>query len=292
MTCEEVRLALGAHALGALEPDEAEEIDTHLATCEACGAELLDLEGVAGFLGKVSEADVALVASPPRQVLDRLLLDRLQRDRARRHRRGRLLIAVAASAAVLVVGGTVWTVTQQNGGTQSAASAPMADNPQREVAPSVASKDRSAEDEASSSGETDSSVEAESSVKAKRALPSPTPTPSRSEAPSLLRTVEGEEFAGADEAAGYRATVSASPAGGGTDLLVRIDGVPVGTTLRLLVVGADGQRERTQSWTISRKTYEDKAVFPRSTRIPMESIVRFEVVDATGETLVTVPARK
>ncbi|MFI7452115.1 zf-HC2 domain-containing protein [Nonomuraea sp. NPDC049714] len=288
MTCEEVRLALGAHALGALEPEEAEEIDAHLATCEECGAELLDLEGVAGFLGKVSEADVALVASPPRQVLDRLLLDRVLRDRARRHRRGRLLIAVAASAAVMVVGGTVWTVTQQNGGEQGAASAPVADSPQREAAPYVASEDRSAEDDASASDEADASVEA------KRALPSasPKPTPSRSEAPSLLRTVEGEEFAGADEAAGYRATVSASPAGGGTDLLVRIDGVPVGTTLRLLVVGADGQRERTQSWTISRKTYEDKAVFPRSTRIPMESIVRFEVVDATGRTLVTVPVRK
>jgi hypothetical protein len=86
--------------------------------------------------------------------------------------------------------------------------------------------------------------------------------------------------------------VSASPAGDGTNLLVRITGIPVGTTCRLLVVGADGERERTQSWTISRKTYEDKAVFPRETRIPMESIVRFEVVDATGRTLVTVPVRK
>jgi hypothetical protein len=104
--------------------------------------------------------------------------------------------------------------------------------------------------------------------------------------------VEGEEFAGVDEATGHRATVTASPAGGGTDLLVRITGIPVGTTCRLLVVGADGERERTQSWTISRKTYEDKAVFPRETRIPMESIVRFEVVDANGRTLVTVPVRK
>jgi hypothetical protein len=273
MTCEEVRLALGAHALGALDPEEAEEIDTHLATCEACGAELLDLEGVAGFLGKVSEADVALVASPPRRVLDRLL-----QDRARRHRRGRLLVAVAASAAVLVVGGTVWTVAQQQGSGQTAASAPVADSPQEEVAPYVASED----------GRSEASDASESSVEARRA----SPTPSMSRAPSLLKTVEGEEFAGADEATGHRATVSASPAGDGTDLLIRITGIPVGMTCRLLVVGADGERERTQSWTISRKTYEDKAVFPRETRIPMESIVRFEVVDATGRTLVTVPVRK
>jgi anti-sigma factor RsiW len=278
MTCEEVRLALGAHALGALEPEEAEEIDTHLATCEACGAELLDLEGVAGFLGKVSEADVALVASPPRRVLDRLL-----QDRARRHRRGRLLVAVAASAAVLVVGGTVWTVTQQQGGEPTAASAPVADSPREEVAPYAVP-------ESGRNDGNDASDASESAVEDRMARSTPAPSPSR--APSLLKTVEGEEFAGADEATGHRATVSASPAGDGTNLLVRITGIPVGTTCRLLVVGADGERERTQSWTISRKTYEDKAVFPRETRIPMESIVRFEVVDATGRTLVKVPVRK
>lgn len=279
MTCEEIRLALGAHALGALEPEEAEEIDTHLATCEECGAELLDLEGVAGFLGKVSEADVALVASPPRQVLDRLL-----RDRARRHRRGRLLVAVAASAAVLVVGGTVWNVAQQQGPGETAASAPVADSPLRENAPYAAS------DSARSDGNEASEASDASEPAAEERMARPTPNPSR--APSLLKTVEGEEFAGADEAAGYRATVSASPVSGGTNLLVRIAGIPVGTTCRLLVVGAAGERERTQSWTIDRKTYEDKAVFPRETRIPMASIVRFEVVDATGKTLVRVPVRK
>ncbi|MDA0638840.1 zf-HC2 domain-containing protein, partial [Nonomuraea sp. MCN248] len=72
MTCEEVRQALGAHALGALDPHEAEEVDLHLATCEECGDELAELAGVAGFLGKVSERDVVLVASPPKRVLERL----------------------------------------------------------------------------------------------------------------------------------------------------------------------------------------------------------------------------
>lgn len=64
MSCEEVRLSLGAHALGALDPDEATEVDTHLATCEVCGAELVELAGVTAFLAKVSERDVELVASP------------------------------------------------------------------------------------------------------------------------------------------------------------------------------------------------------------------------------------
>ncbi|WP_336208750.1 anti-sigma factor family protein [Nonomuraea sp. LPB2021202275-12-8] len=273
MTCEEVRLALGAHALGALEPDEAEEIDTHLATCEACGAELLELEGVAGFLGKVSERDVALVASPPRQVLDRLL-----NDRARRHRRGRLMLAVAASAAVLVVGGTVWSVVQQPAGDHASVSAPAADSPE-EVAPYLAPDD-------------DARAESEASRPPDRSerQARQTPRPSRSEAASLLKTDEGGEFSGAD--GDRQATVTASPAGGGTDLLVRVTGVPLGTTCRLLVVGANGESERTQSWTVSRETYEDKVAFPRETGIAMADIVRFEVVDATGRTLVTVPVRK
>jgi hypothetical protein len=166
----------------------------------------------------------------------------------------------------------------------------VADSPLRENAPYVASdsarSDGSARSDVSNGNEARDASESAAEERSAR----PTPTPSR--APSLLKTVEGEEFAGADEAAGYRATVSARPVNGGSKLVVRIAGLPVGTSCRVLVGGAAGERERTQSWTIDRKTYEDKAVFPRETRIPMASIVRFEVVDATGKTLVTVPVRK
>ncbi|WP_219464731.1 anti-sigma factor family protein, partial [Nonomuraea rhizosphaerae] len=135
MTCEEVRLALGAHALGALDSDEAMEIDTHLATCEVCGAELLDLEGVASFLGKVSERDVELVTSPPRAVLDRLL-----NARAKRHRRGRALLAVAASVAVMALGGTVWTLSTQANNAEQTAAAPAAASPTSQVPREAESK--------------------------------------------------------------------------------------------------------------------------------------------------------
>jgi hypothetical protein len=47
LTCEEVRDALGAYALGALDPDEIEGIEAHLVTCAACRAELArDMEAV------------------------------------------------------------------------------------------------------------------------------------------------------------------------------------------------------------------------------------------------------
>ena len=117
MTCEEVRLALGAHALGRWEPTRRWRSTPDLATCEVCGAELLDLEGVASFLGKVSERDVELVVQPARQVLDRLL-----NAVASAARRGRALLAVAASVAVMAVGVTVWMAPSRRTSMQSAAS--------------------------------------------------------------------------------------------------------------------------------------------------------------------------
>ncbi|MEO3875637.1 zf-HC2 domain-containing protein [Nonomuraea sp. B12E4] len=259
MTCEEVRLSLGAHALGALDPEEALEIDNHLATCESCGPELTELEGVAAFLGKVSERDIELVASPPRQVLDRLL-----NDRARRSRRGRLLLVAAASVAVLAVGGTVWTAIQSNGSGGAATAAPAAAPAQESRADSQGSfspynqvQPRLAE----SDGQT-------------------------------KQAVEGREFTGVNRAKGYRATVSAWPGDGGTELGIRITNVPVGTTCSLVVIDVDGHRDATESWVISRERYQDKAVFKRTTPVLMGEIARFEIVEPSGGLLVSVPVRK
>ncbi|MEO3797089.1 zf-HC2 domain-containing protein [Nonomuraea sp. B10E15] len=258
MTCEEIRLAMGAHALGALDPDEALEIDDHLATCEACGAELVEFEGVASFLGKVSERDVELVSSPPRQVLHRLL-----NDRARRNRRGRALMAVAASAAVLVVGGTVWTTVNTTSHEDSAA------------APAVAQSSRSTQEKAEPRAELYSDAK---------------PSPSRAPVPkSSDRAVAGRPFPGENSAKGYRATVTAFPGDGGTELSVSVDGVPAGTTARLVVVARDGRRDPAGSWDVR---YQDKAAFKSTTSLPMGDIARFELVDENGKALVRIPVRK
>ncbi|MFB4283373.1 anti-sigma factor [Nonomuraea sp. MTCD27] len=287
MTCEEVRIALGAHALGALDPEEALEIDHHLATCEACGAELLELEGVTSFLGKVSERDVELVASPPRQVLDRLL-----NDRVRRNRRGRILMAVAASAAVLVVGGTVWTAIQTRSANESSAAAPAA----ARSAGSAESDTRAQQDQSSAQ----LAQPLRSTAPSRKVVPSQ--SPAQSSAPETqadlppseqpLKAAEGREFTGANRAADYRATVLAWPTDAGTELGVRVSGVPVDTTCSLVVVGVDGTREPTESWVVSREAYQDRAVFRRETTKTMREIARFEIVDGAGKVLVEVPLRK
>lgn len=258
MNCEEARLSLGAHALGALEPDEAMELDAHLATCEACTVELMELSGLTDFLAKVSERDVELVTRPPRQVLDRLL-----NDRAKRHRRGRMLLAVAASVAVLAVGGTVWsTVQQQRGGTQTAASAP----------------------------------EANDQGKAAEAAPTPSPAASayalKSE-PSTASTAEadtrqmapGLQFKGKDGKAS--ATITATPGEQATAVTVTVDGVPIGTRCTVTVVSTSGATERAAVWTITKDEYERHAVFPGKTTIKVEDIARFDLTDANGTKLLS-----
>ncbi|MGW4965306.1 anti-sigma factor family protein [Nonomuraea sp. NPDC004186] len=270
MTCEEVRLALGAHALGALDPDEALEIDNHLATCEECGRELLDLEGVASFLGKVSERDVELVASPPRQVLDRLL-----NASAKRNRRGRLLLVAAASVALLGVGGTIVSVV--NSGTRQQVASGVA-------APMSTQESQTMRDSSSESDQAPLSRLAEPTPQAKRpskAAPSASP----------FKMAEGLKFSGVNRAEKYSATVSVWPGGSGTELDVSVRGVPVDTTCSLLVV-AGGRHELTESWTISREAYQDKAVFKRSTTLPMSEITAFYVVDQKEKVLIRIPVRK
>lgn len=277
MTCEEVRLALGAHALGALDADEALEIDTHLATCEACGAELLELGGVASFLGKVSERDVELVASPPRQVLDRLL-----NDRAKRSRRGRLLLVAAACVTLLGLGGTVWTVVQESRPEAETAAAPMSSRQaSEEVAPRMADDSDQASKAENLSGDP---------TPVTKPSASPKPTPSASKTPKSA--LAGREFTGENRAKGYNATVMAWPRDGGTELGVGVSGVPTGTTCSLVVVGRNGQRESTDGWVVSDEPYQDKSAFKSSTTLAMKDIARFDVVDQKGKILVSVSTRK
>lgn len=267
MTCEEVRLSMGAHALGALDPEEALEIDDHLATCGICGTELLELEGVASFLGKVSERDVELVARPPRQVLDRLL-----NARAKRHRRGRLLLTAAASVAILAVGGTVWTVTRQPVYQQaeSAAAAPQ---------PSAAAK------KAPVSPQEDGTTSLYD-ARAKATEPyAPTPSPT-------MRAASGRVFSGENKIKDYYAMVSAAAQGEGTELQVRVKNVPIGMTCSLVVYGDGNRRDVTESWTIRPDTYRSGVFFIRQTSLPMRDIDRFEVIDRGGRVLINVPVRK
>lgn len=100
--------AAGAYALGLLEPAEAAAFEEHLPTCADCAAQVEELAGLGPVLADLAGPAGGFAAptaeGPPTPTPG--LLDRLTREvtavrRRARHRR----LALAAVAAVLVVGG-------------------------------------------------------------------------------------------------------------------------------------------------------------------------------------------
>jgi hypothetical protein len=90
---------LGAYVLDTLDPDERRDVDAHLAQCEICRADLVELEAVKGLLDDVPPE--ALMHGPPDAdlVLQRTL--RQVRQEAAGATRRRWVPAVAAAAVLL-----------------------------------------------------------------------------------------------------------------------------------------------------------------------------------------------
>jgi hypothetical protein len=117
--CRELRPLLGAYVLGALEPEEAAAVRTHLASCPACAAEHARLAPLPGLLTLAGGATLA-TAEPPPPALEERLLDAVAAEgpqsRPRRRPRplgrrrwpiaaGAAAISVAAAAALLALPG-------------------------------------------------------------------------------------------------------------------------------------------------------------------------------------------
>ncbi|GAA4094449.1 zf-HC2 domain-containing protein [Nonomuraea soli] len=257
MTCEEVRLSLGAHALGALEPDEAVEIDNHLAECDACLEEFTGLAMLPPMLAKVSEKDIALVAEPPRQVLERLLT-----TTARKKQRGRLLLGLAASVAVLAVGGTVWgaIATNNSGGTTAAG----------QPAPALATSAPDAQGYGAAESNEDA---AKASERVAKEAASP-------EVGVMMAPMRFEDSTG-----DVRAEATAVEEDGGTKLTVTVNGVRPSTTCQLIVIDRAGHEDVTAAWVLDPEYPAKAATFDRVTSTPLGQIATLKLVDADRKVL-------
>lgn len=111
-----LRTSLGAYLLGALDPADRAEIETHLADCPPCREDLASLAGLPGLLGRLTLAEAVATASPAetadlpgQQLLNRALTEL----RRRRHSQRRRWLAGAA-AAVLIAAVAAVTGTSQS----------------------------------------------------------------------------------------------------------------------------------------------------------------------------------
>ncbi|WP_433372238.1 anti-sigma factor family protein [Streptosporangium sp. CA-115845] len=277
MTCDEVRMSLGVYVLGALEPDERVLVEAHLAECAECAAELAELSGVVTFLGRVSEDDVAQVASPPTAVLERLLSAKVKRRRITR-----LMLVLAASVLVVGLGGgTFWAVIQSPGDGMTVAGSAVP-----ESAADLSSQEQGVQERAEPFSASASASASEPEAKAKA---SSAPAPS---ADSQLLLAPGDlRVTGRDGTGTIRAVVTASAGQGATTVKVVLTGVAKGTRCRLDVIGDGGVRETAGNWTVNRAAYDESGAFTGTTTIPPERITSFEIATAGGRVLVTVDAR-
>jgi Putative zinc-finger len=86
MSCEQLRSAVGAYALGALDPDEAAAVRRHLEVCAECAAEHDALAPLPGLLSLAGGAEEA-VEKPLSPAFEERLLDAFARDHAAAPRR-------------------------------------------------------------------------------------------------------------------------------------------------------------------------------------------------------------
>jgi hypothetical protein len=128
MTCP-ITVRLGVYALGAADQAERLLVETHLATCQECRAELASLRPLPGLLALVP-ADLLRAGPAPARLHGRARVARIARAgkaRARNARRpaGRWRsLGWVAAAAMLGAAGGFWLA--QPGGSQQAAKSPPA----------------------------------------------------------------------------------------------------------------------------------------------------------------------
>jgi anti-sigma factor RsiW len=157
LTSTDIEELLGAYALDAVEPDEAEEIEAHLVTCPRCRAELAEHREVVGLFaysgqsappGLWDRITAGMQETPPELRLDRIRASMVTPDEgrdgplapvvsmgsrraagttARRSIRARAFVALASAAAVIVAVLGVALVHTQHRADQHSAVPTLAD---------------------------------------------------------------------------------------------------------------------------------------------------------------------
>jgi Putative zinc-finger len=235
MECPEARISLGVYVLGAIEPAERTQVESHLATCRDCRDELAGLAALPALLARVTaEEAMALAAGdgPPTvgragepEAPPELLATVIDLTAARRRRRRWRDASLAVAAALIVAAGVF-------GGLRLGSS------------------------------------------------------------PASPPTASGAIYAGqpngpwrvaTTSADGMSASVSYRSMGWGTQLAVKVSGIPVGTSCQLWVIGPGGRRTLAGGWVTD--DHEGAVYYPGSAGLPTSGVRGFQVAVGGTQTL-------
>ncbi|WP_431946275.1 anti-sigma factor family protein [Actinacidiphila sp. bgisy167] len=103
-----------------------------------------------------------------------------------------------------------------------------------------------------------------------------------------------EQFTGADNATGVKATVGVNEKKWGSEVGLTLAGVRGPLTCRLVVVGKDGSQQTVSTWSVPATGYgtsgqPDALTLDGSAGLQPDDISRFDVVTSQGQRLVSVP---
>ena len=232
MECPEARVSLGVYVLGAIDPAERAQVESHLATCRDCRDELAGLAALPALLARVTvEEAVALAASDgpppaaggpeaPPELLATVIDLTAARRRRRRWRDASLGVAAALIVAVGVFGGL------RLGGS---------------------------------------------------------PAPPAAASVNYPGPPNGPWQTATTSADGMSASVLYRSMGWGTDLAVKVSGIPVGTSCQLWVIGPGGRRTLAGGWVTD--DHEGAVYYPGSAGLATGGVRGFQVTVGGTRTL-------
>lgn len=286
MTCEEVRISLGAYVLGALDAGEAAEVEAHLETCAPCRAELAELSGLPPLLARVSAEDIERAAAPPRAVLDGVFagaaaspLRAAAEPPPRRGRRARVLLSLAASIVVAAVGGTVWVSAAQRASEGTSASVAAQDSHVERDQMAQTPPDRAGQQSAEALGQPFAASESPSAASSSGAVAKKVES---QPSDALVGPAPEARGSGGD----VRIAVRLVAHHGGTQVVARVAGVPAGTVCTLRAVAKDGRVSSIGKWTVGRAEWGgQKMVLEGSTTLRPGQIDRIEIADSGGRVM-------
>jgi predicted anti-sigma-YlaC factor YlaD len=115
MSCHEVRMLLGVHALGRTDPAERTLVEGHVASCRECREELTGLQGLPALLDLARRRELAPDEQPVPVQTSPDQLRRLLTAAARTHARRRW-VSVVAAALLLGIAGVGGIVASERSG--------------------------------------------------------------------------------------------------------------------------------------------------------------------------------
>jgi hypothetical protein len=251
MDCGEARISLGVYVLGAIDPAERSMVDAHLATCRDCRDELAGLAGLPALLARVDAAEaIALAAADGPPGSD---------DAGQAPESGSTASGRAASG-------------RADAGNQGM-------QPPRELLATVidltAARRRRRRWRDASLSLAAALVIAAGVFGGLRLGASPSGGSALSDQHYNVGPANGPWQSIAGSTSGMTATVAYRSTGWGTQLAVKVNGIPMATSCELWIIGKDGSRTLAGGWVTDQN--EGSVWYPASAGMSAAAMRGFQV---------------